>query len=102
MICSWRTNWYPVVLISGSSLLQPGFVLPDVTDSGGARIIADGARHPVVFARIGDQYVPNDIHLDSSSEHCMVITGPNMGGKSSFMRMTALLSILAQVCRVSE
>jgi DNA mismatch repair protein MSH3 len=53
----------------------------------------------MVTALMGDGYVPNDIDLSHAARVAMVITGPNMGGKSSYMRQTALLVIMAQVTR---
>jgi len=54
-------------------------------------------RHPMVDAKMGSGFVPNDISLDTTNEAGMVITGPNMGGKSSYIRQNALLVIMAQV-----
>src|SRR6185503_5264419 len=72
------------------------YARPDV-DAGTAIDIEDG-RHPVVeqLAAAG-QFVPNDVHLDSSSERLHIITGPNMAGKSTLMRQVALTVILAQM-----
>jgi len=62
---------------------------------GGTAIDIEGGRHPVV-ERTEDAFVPNDTHLDDDA--CLaVITGPNMSGKSTYMRQVALISILAQV-----
>jgi DNA mismatch repair protein MutS len=57
------------------------------------------ARHPVVERRTaasGDAFVPNDIALNGSTAQLVILTGPNMGGKSTYLRQTALLCILAQ------
>lgn len=54
-----------------------------------------GARHPVVETQI-DNFIPNDLHLDSTRK-LLLITGPNMGGKSTYMRQTALIVLLAHV-----
>jgi DNA mismatch repair protein MSH3 len=51
----------------------------------------------MVDALMGGGYVPNDVDLSHSGRVAMVITGPNMGGKSSYMRQMALLVIMAQV-----
>lgn len=84
--------------------LSPGYVKPVVVDGGAdhpAGISARDARHPVAETCLpgGATYVPNDVTLgvDPASERCMVITGPNMGGKSSYVRMAALLAIMTQV-----
>ncbi|MEE9179714.1 MAG: DNA mismatch repair protein MutS [Vicinamibacteria bacterium] len=54
------------------------------------------ARHPVIEATLGEPFVPNDIDLDPDS-HLIVLTGPNMGGKSTYLRQTALVVIMAQM-----
>jgi DNA mismatch repair protein MutS len=59
--------------------------------------IKDG-RHPVVeLMQRSEPYVPNDVYLDSNENRCYIITGPNMSGKSTFMRQTALITLLAQI-----
>ena len=57
------------------------------------------ARHPVIEAmmEIGQSYIPNDLYLDSKTQQIIIITGPNMSGKSALLRTTALVVILAQV-----
>ena len=74
--------------------LSLNFCRPQLTQSGGIRILQ--GRHPVVEALIDDPYVPNDIELDDSQK-MLVITGPNMGGKSTYMRQTAVCVLLAQI-----
>ena len=56
-------------------------------------------RHPVIEQLMpeGEQYVANDLHLDSTSQQIMILTGPNMAGKSAFLRQTALICLLAQI-----
>ncbi|MDE6012737.1 MAG: DNA mismatch repair protein MutS [Prevotella sp.] len=56
-------------------------------------------RHPVIETELpmGEQYVPNDIHLDQERQQIIIITGPNMAGKSALLRQTALIVLLAQV-----
>lgn len=56
-------------------------------------------RHPVIETELpmGGQYVPNDIHLDQERQQIIIITGPNMAGKSALLRQTALIVLLAQV-----
>ncbi|MFI3315026.1 MAG: DNA mismatch repair protein MutS [Rikenellaceae bacterium] len=57
------------------------------------------ARHPVIeqMLPVGESYVPNDIYLDSTTQQIIIITGPNMSGKSALLRMTALVVIMAQI-----
>jgi len=58
-------------------------------------VVTDG-RHPVV-ERFADQFVPNDIDLNGSARQLVVLTGPNMGGKSTYLRQTALIPLMAQI-----
>ena len=72
------------------------YVRPEV-DYGDKILIKDG-RHPVVELFMGDSYfVPNDTHLDTGNERLMLITGPNMAGKSTYMRQVALIVLMAQI-----
>jgi DNA mismatch repair protein MutS len=63
---------------------------------GGDELIATDARHPVVERRVPDAFVPNDVTLDAAGHQLIILTGPNMGGKSTYLRQTALLAVLAQ------
>ena len=56
-------------------------------------------RHPVIERQlpIGEQYVPNDVYLDSETQQIIILTGPNMAGKSALLRQTALITLLAQI-----
>ena len=56
-------------------------------------------RHPVIETQlpVGERYVPNDIYLDSAKQQIMIITGPNMTGKSALLRQTALITLMAQI-----
>lgn len=58
-----------------------------------------GGRHPVIEKQLppGEKYVPNDIYLDTESQQVIVITGPNMAGKSALLRQTALIVLMAQI-----
>ena len=72
-----------------------GYVRP-VVDDGEAIEIRDG-RHPVVERNLGDgRFVPNDTVLDSDDAQIVVLTGPNMAGKSTYLRQVALITLLAQ------
>jgi DNA mismatch repair protein MutS len=65
----------------------------------GSMLIA-GGRHPVIEKLLeerGERFVPNDLYLDEDTQFLLVITGPNMGGKSTYLRQAALMSILAQM-----
>ena len=73
------------------------YVRPELDDS----LIIDikGGRHPVIETQLplGESYVPNDVFLDSNSMQILLITGPNMAGKSALLRQTALIVLLAQM-----
>lgn len=71
-----------------------GYSRPELTESDEIEI-RDG-RHPVIEAQ-GDRFIPNDIVLNNTTDRLLIITGPNMGGKSVLLRQTALTSILAQI-----
>ena len=62
----------------------------------GALEITDG-RHPVVEAISKERFVPNDCMLDSKENRTMIITGPNMAGKSTYLRQVALIVLMAQI-----
>lgn len=72
------------------------YVRPVMLDSGEPMQIKDG-RHPVVEAISKEKFVPNDTLLDNDENRCAVITGPNMAGKSTYMRQVALIALMAHV-----
>jgi DNA mismatch repair protein MutS len=59
-------------------------------------LVATDVRHPVVERHSADAFVPNDVLLDGGAQQLIILTGPNMGGKSTYLRQTALLSLMAQ------
>jgi len=72
------------------------YIMPEITDGLELKII-DG-RHPVLDRKLaGESFVPNDINLDGTQDTIMVITGPNMAGKSTYIRQVALLILMAQM-----
>lgn len=73
------------------------YIMPSVDDSDVIDIRQ--GRHPVIETQLplGEKYVPNDIFLDSERQQMMIITGPNMAGKSALLRQTALIVLLAQI-----
>lgn len=72
------------------------YVRPKMNEKG--LIDIKGGRHPVVEKMIeNDMFIPNDTYLDNGSRRISVITGPNMAGKSTYMRQTALIVLMAQV-----
>lgn len=77
--------------------LANGYSRPKISDTETLEI-KDG-RHPVIEKQLppGENYVPNDIYLDHDSQQIMIITGPNMAGKSALLRQTALIVLMAQM-----
>jgi DNA mismatch repair protein MutS len=73
------------------------YVRPTVDDST-VLDIRQG-RHPVIETEMkaGESYIPNDVHLDTDKQQIIIITGPNMAGKSALLRQTALITLMAQV-----
>ena len=74
---------------------QPGYVKPEFSDE--ICISVSAGRHPMVEQLLLDSYVPNDTELKSDGTRALLITGPNMGGKSSYVRQIALISIMGQI-----
>ena len=72
------------------------YVRPKIAESGTPLTITDG-RHPVVEAISKERFVPNDTLLDNGDNRCAIITGPNMAGKSTYMRQVALIVIMSHV-----
>jgi DNA mismatch repair protein MutS len=75
------------------------YVRPEIANEG--EFVVKGGRHPVV-EQLTDQlplgkFIPNDLYLNESTDQILIITGPNMGGKSTYLRQTALFSIMAQM-----
>ena len=75
------------------------YVRPEIAPDG--EFIVKGGRHPVI-EQLTDQlplgkFIPNDLYLNDSTDQILIITGPNMGGKSTYLRQTALFSIMGQM-----
>ncbi|RAI94982.1 DNA mismatch repair protein MutS [Algoriphagus yeomjeoni] len=86
------------VLLSFAQIaLSNGYCRPKISETETLEI-KDG-RHPVIEKQLppGEDYVPNDIYLDHDSQQIMIITGPNMAGKSALLRQTALTVLMAQM-----
>ncbi|MBM4435515.1 MAG: DNA mismatch repair protein MutS, partial [Chloroflexi bacterium] len=71
------------------------FTKPHVHE--GDELVAADARHPVVERFAADGFVPNDIDLNGTNRQLVILTGPNMGGKSTYLRQVALVPVLAQI-----
>jgi len=74
---------------------QRGYSRPEVNSGEKIRIIE--GRHPIVEVTNEDPFVPNDTYMDRNQDQILIITGPNMGGKSTYLRQVALICILAQM-----
>ena len=74
-----------------------GYCRPEVTKD--FELDIKGGRHPVIETLMppGEEYVPNDVHLDNKRQQVIILTGPNMAGKSALLRQTALIVLMAQV-----
>ena len=85
-------------LVSFASCAETNRYVCPVVDEGTVLDIKQG-RHPVIEKQLpfGESYVPNDVYLDQKETQIMVITGPNMSGKSALLRQTALITLLAQI-----
>lgn len=73
------------------------YVRPEIVNDDNMTINVVGGRHPVVEAVSSEQFIPNDTYLDVCENRMMIITGPNMAGKSTYMRQNALICIMAHV-----
>ncbi|MCW2261305.1 MULTISPECIES: DNA mismatch repair protein MutS [Sphingobacterium] len=73
------------------------YVQPDISESKVLDI--KGGRHPVIEKKmaIGEDYITNDVYLDNTTQQIIIITGPNMAGKSALLRQTALIVLMAQI-----
>lgn len=73
----------------------PDYIIPQIVEN--TDIDIKEGRHPVVEQTITESFVPNDTLLDCQDNHLMILTGPNMAGKSTYIRQCALLVIMAQI-----
>lgn len=80
----------------GTLAAESSYCRPELDNSHSLDI--EQGRHPVIEQRMadGEQYIANDLHLDSDDQQIMILTGPNMAGKSALLRQTALICLLAQ------
>lgn len=95
-----KTAYYIALIDVLASLsyvsMKENYVRPSLNRSGVIDI--KNGRHPVIEKMIGgDKFIPNDAYLDDQANRIMIITGPNMAGKSTYMRQTALICLMAQV-----
>lgn len=79
-----------------NTALKNQYVKPDISIDGIIDIKA--GRHPVIELMLdGEVFVPNDVYLDTNQNRMSIITGPNMSGKSTYMRQTAIITLMAQI-----
>ncbi len=84
------------LLSLAQAAVENHYVRPAITEDGTLDIL-DG-RHPVVEQTLQDEgFVPNDTHMDGDSQRMLIITGPNMAGKSTYMRQVALIALMAHI-----
>ncbi|KAK6155738.1 hypothetical protein DH2020_009986 [Rehmannia glutinosa] len=85
---------YSLAMLSrNKSFVRPVFV----SDDEPVQINICSGRHPVMENILQDNFVPNDTYLHAEGEYCQIVTGPNMGGKSCYIRQVALIALMAQV-----
>ncbi|MFH1957245.1 MAG: DNA mismatch repair protein MutS [bacterium] len=84
-----------VSLSLAETAIRENYVMPDI--SGGDELTIENGRHPVVEKMQTQVFTPNSVFLNRKDNQIMLITGPNMAGKSTFIRQTALIVILAQM-----
>lgn len=93
--CATALGELDCLLSLAEAAVRNQYVRPELTD--GDELDIRQGRHPVVEQRAPDGFVANDICLDTSSQQILVITGPNMAGKSTFLRQVALITLMAQI-----
>jgi len=84
-----------VLLALGELASCRNYCRPTVDESDTLGIT--GGRHPVIEVTSAGPFIPNDTHIDCRDDQILIITGPNMGGKSTYLRQVALISIMAQM-----
>jgi DNA mismatch repair protein MutS len=84
-----------VVASLAEAAVRGRYTRPTLSDSNELRIV--GGRHPVVEKVLDEAFVPNDTQVDTNEQQVLVITGPNMAGKSTVLRQVALVVLLAQI-----
>ena len=91
-----------VLLCFAAVSAENNYVKPTINE--GTALDIKGGRHPVIERQLppGEPYIANDVHLDNNKQQIIIITGPNMSGKSALLRQTALIVLMAQMgCFVS-
>lgn len=89
-----RTGSLDVLAALAETAETNNYIRPQLTDD--CRILIRDGRHPVVEKTVSGGFVPNDTEMDCKENQFLLVTGPNMAGKSTYMRQTALIAIMAQ------
>ena len=84
-----------VFMALGELAVGRNYCRPEVNGGDAVRIV--GGRHPVIETGSAEPFIPNDTSLDPADDQILIITGPNMGGKSTYLRQVALISVMAQM-----
>jgi len=88
--------WIDILVAFAEAAVRYSYVRPQLTADGSIRIIA--GRHPVVERVMPEaSFVPNDTYLSNADSQLVILTGPNMAGKSTYMRQVALIVLMAQI-----
>lgn len=97
ILTSTALAWLDALMSFATVSADYNYCRPEIDSSDIIDITA--GRHPVIerCLPLGENYVPNDLHLDSTTQQIIIITGPNMAGKSALLRQTALITIMAQI-----
>ena len=88
------------VLVTGGEIAgRGGFCYPELLEDrdDSKEIVIQEGKHPVLSEILREAFIPNSVQLGGNSQSLMIVTGPNMGGKSTFLRQTALMTLLAQI-----
>ncbi|RXA20589.1 DNA mismatch repair protein MutS [Methanosarcina sp. MSH10X1] len=89
-----RTGELDVLATLAETAETNNYIRPELTDD--CKILIRDGRHPVVENTVSGGFVPNDTEIDCKEHQFLLVTGPNMAGKSTYMRQTALIAIMAQ------
>jgi DNA mismatch repair protein MutS len=65
--------------------------------TSGAELLIERGRHPIIEELLGGSFIPNSVEFGADAPRCFIVTGPNMGGKSTYLRQVAIITILAQM-----
>lgn len=94
---AWLLAQLDVLHCFATTAVKNNYVKPEITEENVLDI--KSARHPVIEKRlaVGEEYIPNDVYLDTETQQIIIITGPNMSGKSAILRQTGLIVLMAQM-----